>query len=584
MYTIGISYGYHESAVAVLKDASLIFASTEERFSRLKSDPRFPVNALQYALKHFEINQQNLQEIVYYERPELKIRRVYNELKRKGDENRLPFILAKWLKEGRIDPGFEISAQTGFSTDLVSFAGHHESHARTAFEMSPFSDAAVLIVDGVGEEQTLSIYAADDSKINLLKESKYPHSIGLIYAAFTHFLGFNSNEDEYKVMGLSAYGQPRYDHHIKQIIKINENFDLDLDKSWIEYAGDKASFTPKFFEVFGEPLASDWRFRDATLGAEHEVIFRRAADIAASLQVVLEDLISRLVHISHKLSGMTNICIGGGVALNGLAIGKVLREAKEKGTRVFLYSSPGDAGSAIGAAYTSSWVQHGRSNNKQHNGNSVYLGLDVVEDPSLADVARSVYFKKILNENDRINLAAKHLAEGLVIGHVIGRAEFGPRALGNRSILASPRDSEIKNRVNLKIKYRESYRPFAPSVLAEYANDLFHLADLGIQEEYNPYCFMLAVVKVRDNWVHKIPGIVHEDGTARVQVLHRNQNPRFHALLTEFNRITGLPVLLNTSFNLNGEPIVNTARDAIRTFEASNIDALFCEGYYCTRL
>ncbi|MBM4217364.1 MAG: hypothetical protein FJ178_05875 [Gammaproteobacteria bacterium] len=592
---IGLSYGYHDSALALLQNGRVIFASSEERFSRTKNTKSFPQNTFDYVRKLYRLDNSTVAKIVFYEYPELKLRRIYNSYMGVNQTERFLDVVARWYKDGRLDVPREIAARTGLDPGKVDFVGHHESHASAAFYCSPFDDAAVLTIDGVGELQTSTMFDASLETFTLVAASEYPHSLGLIYAAFTKFLGFASNEDEYKVMGLAAYGHPIFREAIQEIVTVDEGGRLKVCPGYIDLENSRQPFTERFTSRFGEPMSSEWRF--SNYSADDFVTnseLRRAANIASSLQSVTENIVLQLALDAVARTKRKNLCLSGGVALNGLANEKVARALASEGRKLFVYPAAGDAGGAVGAALMWAWraglpmrggVRSGSSSDRAREAECppelVYLGRDIGEGEAVLSVTSSPHYRRTLSGSELIHTAARKLLAGEIIGWAFGRAEWGPRALGNRSILASPADAAVKDRINAKIKYRELYRPFAPVVLAEFAAEVFELSDdAEASRSHSPYSFMLSVTTVRSCWRDRIPGVVHNDNTARVQILSQSQNPLLYDLLQCFWRLSGIPVLVNTSFNLNGEPIVNDAYDAVKTFEHSGLDSLFCGGLF----
>jgi carbamoyltransferase len=591
-FIIGVSFGYQESAVAVLKGETVIFASSEERFSRLKNDPKFPSAALEYVQKRFSLDDNNIEAICYYENPAKKIRRIF-ESQKKNNSRDITLVLRDWVLNRKSSVCSELSRFFGVSCDKIFIGEHHRSHAAAAFYSSPFSEATVLTIDGVGESQTSTVYKADREKLKLVSESVFPNSLGLTYAAFTRFLGFKSNEDEYKVMGLAAYGEPVLKNEVLKMVTLQGSV-FNLNTEFLNFSNASAPWTKKFRDVFGEPIGSGWRFSQySDSDFDKDPLLMRAANIASSLQNAVEEIIVKQAIAACEATGVFNLCYSGGVALNGMVndelIGKI---SGERGGEVFIYPAPGDAGSAVGAAldfrYRSladeadRYCAEADKTSKTYQPkfslrSSVYVGYDIADDQNASNLEKSIFYTGTLSDNELSKKISSMLFDDKIVGWVRGSAEWGPRALGNRSILASPIRAEIKTRVNASIKYRERYRPFAPIVLEEWADRIFCVrsksAKVGLPT-WSPYRFMMVVADVCEEWKSKIPGVVHQDGTARVQVLSKSDNLVLYELLMGFFNLSGVPVLLNTSFNLNSEPIVNTAADAYKAFELSDLDVL----------
>ncbi len=548
---IGVSAHYHDSACCVIKDGSLVAAAEEERFTRIKHDSGMPTNAFRYCLREARINIQDITAIAYYEDP-------YKKFSRQLWAG-LPAILSKPDARFRIDPERaerDIRRCFGYERD-IEFVDHHMSHAASAYYFSGFPEADVFTVDGVGEWATTTYGRAEGNSINLFEEVSFPNSLGLLYSAITAYLGFDVNDAEYKVMGLAPYGRPLYIDKVRQLITLTENGQYRLNMEYFDFVGGDRMYSDRLCDLFGEPP----RVAESEIAQFHE-------DVASSLQKALEEILLEKVRYLHDRYPSNHLCMAGGVALNCVANGRILRDGPFK--RLFVQPAASDAGGALGAAAIA-WSRHtdGRSRLKplQH----VYLGprytnADVhrIVDPSpLGKIA-----KDYTNSPEAlIKATAERLADGKVIGWFHGRMEFGPRALGARSILADPRRPEMRDRINELVKMREAFRPFAPAVLASKAPEHFDL------KHSSPY--MLETCQV----ISKIslPAITHVDGSARVQTVDEHNNPRFHDLLVEFERITGCPILLNTSFNLRGDAIVLDPIHAIWCFVISNIDALVLE-------
>lgn len=583
MHILGISCYYHDAAAALLHDGVLVAAAEEERFTRRKHDPGFPVHAIRFCLETAGITAGDLDYVVFYEKTFVKFERIllsclqgFPRSWRLFREAMIAWHLEKlWIRG-------TLCERLGADSRRILFAEHHLSHAASAFFCSPFEEAAILTIDGVGEWTTASMALGKGAEIRILKEMRFPHSLGMLYSVFTAFLGFEVNEGEYKVMGMAPYGSPRYLDKVRKLIQLYDDgsFWLDMDYFSFHYSPDRA-FSAKFESLFGPPRHSEVPFFTESAGfpayfGEPPPNMRglaksnqHYADIAASVQAMTEEVILKMARALHRETGQRRLCLAGGVALNSVANGKLLREGPFE--EIFVHPAAGDGGGAVGAAL---FVYHGllgrpRAFVMEHG----YWG----QAHSLARIQQAldqagVRYREQTDQDQLVDHAAQLLQAGKVIGWLQGRFEWGPRALGNRSILADPRRQDMKDIVNTKIKFREPYRPFAPSVLVERATDFFELAN-----PWNNYParFMLLVADVRKTKQDTIPATTHVDGTGRLQAVHREQNPLYYALISRFGEATGVPVLLNTSFNLKGEPIVNTPEEALSTFMRSGMDALF---------
>lgn len=553
MHILGISCFYHDAAACLLRDGELIAAAQEERFSRVKHDWRFPEHALAYCLREAGIGVADLDLVCFYEKPLLKFERVLETFLAVAPRGFRAFLdtIPSWLKQKLWLPHI-MEKQLGYKGKIL-FAEHHQAHAASSFFLSPFAEAALLTIDGVGEWATASYGAGRENRIDLTHEMRFPHSLGLLYSAFTAYLGFEVNDAEYKVMGMAPYGEPRHVQLIRDnLVDLRPDGSLRLNMEYFSFQYGRKMFNRRFEELFGLPA----RVPESELRQEY-------LDIAASLQKVSEEVVLAMARHVHAETGMKNLCLAGGVALNSVANGRLLREGPFEG--IFIQPAAGDAGAALGAACLA-WHHHlGRTDRQPLP--DVYLGPrfdDVDVEPVLRQQCPEFGFsRERLEEQALIATAARMLADGKVLGWFQGRMEFGPRALGNRSILADPRRPEMKEIVNEKIKFREGFRPFAPAVPLENAATYFDL------EGESPY-MLFTVPTISD----RIPAVTHVDGSARVQTVKREVNPLFHSLLREFGALTGVPVLMNTSFNLRGEPIVCTPGDALATFARSGMDAL----------
>jgi carbamoyltransferase len=560
----------------------LLAAAEEERFTRRKHDYGFPQHAIDFCLRAARLQGRDLDYVVFFEKPFLKFERLlltsmqtFPRSHRVFREAMISWLGDKlWIKQLLQD-------RLGVAPSRILFSEHHLSHAASAFLCSPFEEAAILTVDGVGEWTTASMGVGKGSHIRLLKEICFPHSLGLLYSAFTAFLGFEVNEGEYKVMGMAPFGRPKYVDKIYRLIRIggDGSFELDMDYFSFHHSPDR-TFNGKFEKLFGAPRDPGLPFFThesgypsyfgerppsyEELGKQNEYY----ADIAASIQEVTEAVLLAMARQVKKETGLNRLCMAGGVALNSVANGKILTEVPFD--EIYVQPSAGDGGGALGAAL---YAHHSiLGNPREFVMDHAYWG----EEHPPGDIERflresGVRYERCEDQDKLLERAVDRLQRGEVIGWSQGRFEWGPRALGNRSILADPRRPDMKDIVNTKIKFREPYRPFAPSVPVEKAGDFF---DLAAPAKHYPARYMLYVVKVRQEQRSLIPAVTHVDGTARLQTVHRDMNPLYHRLIELFGHATGVPVLLNTSFNLRGEPIVNTPAEAFATFSRSDMDAL----------
>src|SRR6059036_520319 len=555
MNILGISCFYHDAAACLIQDGRLVAAASEERFTRKKHDEAFPHEAIQYCLQEGGVKVSDLDYVGFYDKPFLKFERLLSTYLSTFPRGLISFSKAMpvWLKEKLWIPKI-IRRELGYEGKLL-FTGHHLSHAASAFLVSPFKEAAILTVDGVGEWATASYGVGRDREIELFKEIRFPHSLGLLYSAFTYYLGFKVNSAEYKVMGLAPYGVPRYLDQVKRLIAIKDDGSFELDMRYFSYHHGLRMVNGRFSTLFGGPP----RDPESKLDQRHK-------DIAASVQKVTEEVMLKMASYLHRETGMENLCMAGGVALNCVANGRILREGPFKD--LFIQPAAGDAGGALGVA---AYICHTLLGNPRTTPmEDAYLGPEYSEEEIQETLKRyGAPFRRL--ERDELVREVAALIEGqTVIGWFQGRMEFGPRALGSRSILADARNPENKDVVNLKIKFRESFRPFAPSVLEEKIGDYFEL------DRPSPY--MLLVAQVRPDR-RVIPSVTHVDGSARIQTISLDQNPLYHALIAEFERQTGCPVIINTSFNVRGEPIVCTPHDAYLCFMRTNMDVLVLDRF-----
>jgi carbamoyltransferase len=582
MHILGISCYYHDAAAALLRDGQLIAAAEEERFSRVKHDFGFPSHAISFCLRQAGIQAQDLDYVVFYERPFRKLDRLlvsvlqtYPRSWKVFRESMIGWMLNKlWIAS-------TLQSELGISREKILFSDHHLSHAASSFFCSPFQESAILTVDGVGEWPTAATGWGRDTQIQLTKQTEFPHSLGLLYSAFTAFLGFEVNEGEYKVMGMAPYGTPRYVDKVWKVVKQNDDgsFSLDMDYFCFHYSTDRM-FTRKFVELFGEPRKSGAKFFTQPTGypdyfgerpadySEQCQLNQHYADLAASIQRVTEELLIGMAKNLQKETGLKKLCIAGGVGLNSVANTRILREAGFD--ELYIQPAAGDSGGALGAAL---WAYHSvlgkpRAFRMEH----AYWGQEFGASEISAFLKReNIPYYEVRHTDELLDRVTESLKSGKVVGWYQGQFEWGPRALGNRSILADPRNPEMKDIVNTKIKFREPYRPFAPSVLAESAATYFDLD--GALDQY-PARYMLYVTPVKPEHQATLPATTHVDGSARLQTVFREQNPLYYGLIERFGQATGVPVLLNTSFNLRGEPIVTTPANAYSTFSRSLMDGL----------
>ncbi|WP_218080716.1 carbamoyltransferase family protein [Anthocerotibacter panamensis] len=579
MRVLGISCFYHDAAAALVVDGQLVAAAEEERFSRRKHDSGFPALAVQFCLNRAGVSIHEVDYVVFYEKPLLKFERLL--LTQLANFPKASGVFAKamltWVKD-KLWVKANLAEQLDIHPDRILFSEHHLSHAASAFLCSPFSEAAILTVDGVGEWATCSWGEGTGNQIVLKGEVHFPHSLGLLYSAFTAFLGFEVNEGEYKVMGMAPYGEPRYVDRIWKMLDLAPDGSFTLDLSYFcWHHSSSQSFTPKFVEVFGAPRKPESRFvtrrtgvplgESATTEAEMERC-QYYADVASSIQKVTEEVLLHLVRALHTRTGHKNLCLAGGVALNSVANYRLLQETPFE--NIYVQPAAGDSGGALGAAlYVANTVlNQPRSFVMEH----AYWGQDFSEAQIHDFLTREhIPFTHFEDEELLLERVVADLCAERVLGWFQGRFEWGPRALGSRSIIANPRSAATRELVNVKIKFREPFRPFAPSILAERAEEYFIFPEVN---HYHPPRFMLMVCPVRTEKQAEVPAITHVDGSGRLQTVHRETNPRYHRLISKFAQATGTPLILNTSFNLRGEPIVTTPANAYSTFSRSGLDAL----------
>jgi len=582
MNILGISCYYHDAAAALLRDGQLIAAAEEERFTRVKHDFSFPKSAIQFCLDTAGIRGSDVDYVAFFEKPFRKFDRILMTVLQTYPLSYKVFreSMITWMID-KLWVGATISAELGIPKDRVLFCEHHLSHAAREFLSSHFEEAAILTVDGVGEWVTGTWGWGRGNRIDLRKQMEFPHSLGLLYSAFTAFLGFEVNEGEYKVMGMAPYGQPRYVDKVWKLIRQDPDgsFSLDMDYFCFHHSTDR-TFNRRFVDLFGEPRPPKMLFFTAESGfpsyfgappANYDELCKlnqHYADIAASIQKVTEEVLLGMARNIQKETGMKRLCIAGGVALNSVANSRILRETGFE--ELFIQPSAGDGGGALGAAL---WADnmllgHPRRFRMDHAYWGKCYGPSEIRE--FLEQGR-IGHKYIENDGQLLDQVVERLQQGKVIGWFQDRFEWGPRALGNRSILGDPRNANMKDIINTKIKFREPYRPFAPSVLAECAEAYF---DLPNAAQHYPARYMLYVVPVRPAKHSILPAITHVDGTGRLQTVFRDANPKYYGLIERFAQATGVPAILNTSFNLKGEPIVNTPANAFNTFSKSEMDTL----------
>ena len=586
---LGISAFYHDSAAALIQDGNIIAAAQEERFSRIKHDQKFPKNAIQYVLEEGKISLAEVDYIVFFEKPFLKFERLLETYLAFAPRGFKSFSLAMpiWLREKLFQKKYLFDLLQEIDENFkdikkIKFSEHHYSHAASAFYPSPFEESVILTLDGVGEWATTTVAYGKGNNITMLKEIHFPHSLGLLYSAFTYYTGFKVNSGEYKVMGLAPYGKPIYkDLILENLIDLKDDGSFRLDMSFFNFATGLTMTNRKFENLFGQ----------ATRKTEGELLTQFHMDIASSIQAVTEEIVLRLTKDISKEYNVNNLCMAGGVALNCVANGKVLKNKIFK--NIWIQPAAGDAGGSLGSALAY-WYQELDNKRKIDSGDSMkgsYLGPSF-KNSSIEKklISLNAIFKKY-SEEELINILADELSVEKTVGWFQGRMEFGPRALGARSILADPRSEKMQRELNLKVKFRESFRPFAPSVLSEDTNNWFDL------KESSPYMLLVADIKkniqipmTSDQELlfgieklnikrSEIPAVTHVNYSARIQTVHQATNPRYYKLIKKFKEKTGCPVLVNTSFNIRGEPIVCSVQDAFRCFMGTNLDILVIENF-----
>ena len=586
---LGVSAFYHDSAATLIKDGKIVAAAQEERFTRKKHDPSYPFNAINYVLTEGNLELNDIDHIVFFEKPFLKFERILETYLAFVPNGFKSFSMSMpiWLREKLFQKKYLFdclkSNDDKFDDiDKIKFSEHHFSHGASAFFPSPFKEAVVLTLDGVGEWATTTVAIGKNSDLKILKEIHFPHSLGLLYSAFTYYAGFKVNSGEYKLMGLAPYGQPKYkDLILSNLIDLKEDGSFRLNMKYFNYATGLTMTNDNFSNLFGKPVRNP----------EKDLLTQFHMDIASSIQEVTEEVILRITKSLSKEYKIKNLCLAGGVALNCVANGKILKNKVFE--KIWIQPAAGDAGGALGAAlaYWHKELNQKRDINKDDQMQGSYLGPrfgnDKIEKELLNLKAK---FEK-LSEEKIIEVTAKELSNGKIVGWFQGRMEFGPRALGGRSIIADPRSKTMQKDLNLKVKYRESFRPFAPSVLAEEANNWFEL------NTESPYMLLVSNVK-KDKQIEmtdkekklfgieklninrsSIPAVTHVDYSARIQTVHKETNPKYYKLIKKFKEITSCPVLVNTSFNVRGEPIVCNIKDAFNCFMGTELDILVCENF-----
>ncbi len=584
---LGISAFYHDSAAALIKDGEIIAAAQEERFTRKKHDSNYPFNSVEYVLKESKLNLSEINHIVFFEKPFLKFERLlesYFAFAPKGFKS-FSMSMPIWLRQKLFQKKYLFEKlrqhdKNFKNIDNIKFSEHHYSHAASAFYPSPFEEAIVLTLDGVGEWATTTVAIGKGNNLKMIKEIHFPHSLGLLYSAFTYYCGFKVNSGEYKVMGLAPYGEPKYSNIIqKELLDIKSDGSFRLNMDYFNYATGLTMTNEKFSNLFGQPVRN----------SKIDKLTQFHMDIAASIQFVTEKIILKITKSLANEYKVKNLCLAGGVALNCVANGKILKEKVFKD--IWIQPAAGDAGGALGAAlaYWHRELEKPRNNLKDQMKGS-YLGPKFSESEieNILKKLNANYEKKSTDQTtERV---AQELANNKIVGWFQGRMEFGPRSLGNRSILADPRSAKMQKELNLKIKFRESFRPFAPSVLREDVQNWFNL------DYDSPYMLLVSDVldtkKIKTNEDNKlfgidklnvkrstIPAVTHVDYSSRIQTVHKETNPKYYNLIKEFKKITNCPVLVNTSFNVRGEPIVCNVEDAFKCFMGTNLDLLIIENF-----
>ena len=584
MRILGVSAFYHDSAAALIENGHILAAAQEERFTRKKHDSGFPAHAISYCLDEAQTSMSEVDHVVFYDKPFLKFERLletYLAFAPRGFQS-FKMAIPIWLKEKLFQKDLLRKKFQSFDPNIdwpskLLFAEHHQSHAASAFYPSPFDEAVVLTMDGVGEWATTSVAIGKGNRLDVIKEMHFPHSLGLLYSAFTYYMGFKVNSGEYKLMGLAPYGEPRFKHIIlDNLIDLKPDGTFRLDQRYFDYCTGLRMTNQKFDALFEGPARTP-----------DELLTQKHMDLAASIQAVTEEIVLRLTRSLAKEMRIENLCLAGGVALNCVANGKVLRDGAFK--RIWVQPAAGDAGGALGAALSAYYLFEGAQRSASTGADSMrgaYLGPAYADEDVIERLTAAGANFTLMSDDQIIEDTVCALSDGKAVGWFQGRMEFGPRALGGRSILGDPRSPSMQKTLNLRVKYRESFRPFAPSVLREDVSQWFEL------DNDSPYMQIVAdVVGYRRRTMtndekalfgieklnltrSEIPAVTHVDYSARIQTVHRETNPRYHQLLNKFKAATGCPVLVNTSFNVRGEPIVCTPEDAFRCFMGSDIEVL----------
>jgi carbamoyltransferase len=567
MNILGLSFYYHDSAAALVQDGRLVAAAEEERFSRVKHDSGFPGLAIEFCLRMGGLTLDDVDFVVFYEKPFVKFERMLISAMSTFPRSSAVFreSMQRWISD-KLWIKSMMQKRLGIPASKLLFADHHMSHAACSFFTSPFEESAILTVDGAGEWSTGTMGHGQGNQITIHKELRFPHSLGLLYSAFTAYCGFEINEGEYKLMGMHPYGKPTMCDRIYELIEVAEDGSLWHDMRYFAYHFSRNStLAPAFERHFGRP-ARDAKKSDKSLDPFY-------CDVAASIQKVTEEIVLKMATHAHELTGSKRLCMAGGVALNSVANYKILRNGPFDD--IYIHPAPGDDGGAVGAAY---WAYNHLL--KQPRGPALehaYLGSSYSDEEIAAFLGKhDIAHRHIADDEEFFDFAARALVDGKVCGWYRGRFEWGPRALGARSIIADPRMPEMKEKLNATIKFREAFRPFAPSVLEERADEFF---DIPEAQRHWPARFMLYVTPVREEKRGDLPAITHEDGSGRLQTVFKDTNPAYHRMIERFGELTGVPVIMNTSFNLKGEPIVEAPDHAFNTFSLSGMDYLFLNNF-----
>ncbi len=580
---MGISAFYHDSAACILKDGQIIAAAQEERFTRKKHDPSYPHNAIEFVLKYADLKLSEVDKIVFFEKPFLKFERLLETYVAFAPKGFVSFAKAMplWIKEKLFQKNFLFNKlkehDRNYKSDKnIFFSDHHLSHAASAFFPSPFKEAVILTADGVGEWASTTVAVGKDENLEIKKEIHFPHSLGLLYSAFTYYTGFKVNSGEYKLMGLAPFGSPIFENKVKQLIDIKDDGSFRLDQDYFNYATGLTMTNDKFNNLFGKKPRNP----------EKEKITQFHMDIAASIQKVTEEIMIKLAKSIRNEFGIANLCLAGGVALNCVANGKILEE--KIFDKIWIQPAAGDAGGSLGAALALWHIDQKNKRNVNFNDDmkGSYLGKEFTQYEIEKELDSVGAKYETLDYEKLIDQTSNYLSKEKAVGWFQGRMEFGPRALGGRSILGDPRSEKMQKNLNLKVKYRESFRPFAPSILKEDFTEWFDI------EVESPYMLLVANIKSEKKiemtteqkklfGIEKlnvkrseIPAVTHVDYSARIQTVNKNTNKRYHDLISKFKEKTGCPVIVNTSFNVRGEPIVNTPRDAFNCFMGTELDYL----------